>query len=184
VVGERVVELPLVVGVGNPYVLGEDLRQLDADGPEFDLPTCVMRCGDPSDQLVSLYRADRRAQQRGDVSERGGGSGLGDAGAAAEQVQPRLRAGDRDVEQPETLTGEAGPVGSGLGNPPAVSVVLDETPLANSGPAQAASVRSRRERCVVRRGSRVSPLNQASRRIRLRAAAMMLCSRRTFASPR
>ncbi|SRR6266545_7384439 len=53
-----------------------------------------------------------------------------------------------------------------------------------SFPVQAARVSSRRERWVVRRGSRMSPLNQASRRMRLRAVAMMLCSRRVLASPR
>jgi TnpA family transposase len=49
---------------------------------------------------------------------------------------------------------------------------------------QAARVSSRRERWVVRRGSRYSPFHQASSRMRLRATAMVLCSRRVLASPR
>jgi hypothetical protein len=76
--------------------------------------------------MVGLDRANSRAQQRGDVPEWRAGGGLGNAGAAADQVQPGLGAGDGDGEQAGALAGEAGPVGAGLGHPPPIGVVLDK----------------------------------------------------------
>ncbi len=49
---------------------------------------------------------------------------------------------------------------------------------------QAARASSRRERWLVRRGSRTSPFHHASRRMRLSAAALTLWSRLVLASPR
>jgi len=49
---------------------------------------------------------------------------------------------------------------------------------------QAARASSRRERWLVRRGSRTSPFHQASRRMRLSAVALTLWSRLVLASPR